>query len=511
MQNQVQITKKPNKIKSWILKKTETSSLKELFWPRDFGMIMKLTTPIFIQVFITVIATLVASLSINWYKEIYHSDTNDTTGTYFYIAAKIILVFNLINFIPSLVTSGVLIICSNVIGQERREELPKIIWTGVVVNLIISLIFFVLMYFLAGVLLKAMGARDTKAIYDVNGSVLHKSELVFATQYLRNMLYWLFVYSAAQVFAAALQSIKKNNIAVIGAITGNFVGIAFLYMVLYIPKSGDTIMWASAYYVLSAFIQLCINFAFCYFLILKKYPTPIKQLFQWKYCWDTFKLGTPIALEYGVWTISQFLVSSAISNGELGDRYVALWRVIVVLSGFFSAFNTALGAVTNVLIGVEIGRNDLKRAYNLGWQLFMVGIYITIISGIVFLALTHPFFMLYKVDKDVIKTLGYAIVALTLAKILADVANLTFLRALWSASDIWVPILISIVTMMAVQVSIVYLIINVGYNKGQGSIKTASECFIWVFVGLISDPLLRSFIYTVRWTRKTWHKYIKQF
>ncbi|MBN0919597.1 MATE family efflux transporter [[Mycoplasma] gypis] len=492
-------------------RRMEIDSWSEFFKPKDFKMIMKLTIPIFIQVLINVIATLVGSLSINWYKIIYHTETGQEVGAYFYAIAKVILVYNLIAFIPTLVSGGVLIICSNIIGQGKEKELPKVIWTGVYVNLIISTIFFLLMYFLAKILLKAMGAVESKKIFGPGGVILQESELSFATEYLQYMLTWLFFYSIAQVFASALQSIKKNNIAVIGAILGNVFAVVFIYSVLFgAKKDTDTMMISAIDYTLGAIIQLTINLFFCWKYIFRKYPTKFKDCFKLKYGIETIALGTPIALEFGVWTISQFLISSAISRGGLGDEYIGLYRAILILSSFSSAFNTAIGAVTNVLVGVEIGKNNRERAFNLGWQLFMVGIYFSSLSGIILIALTHPFLMLFKIDNKTIVNIGYLIVFLTTLKIVLDTANLTILRALWSANDIWVPIIISIFTMLAVQVSVVFMIVDLGFKKGAGTLS-AMACFSVVFLSLIIDPLMRSIIYMNRWNNKTWHKYIKKF
>ncbi|MBU4691000.1 MATE family efflux transporter [Mycoplasma zalophi] len=489
--------------------KLEINSWKDFWMPKDIKMILKLTFPIFLQILINVIATIVGSLSVNWYLKVTH-ETGQVVGTYFYALAKVILVYNLISFIPTLVSSGVLIICSNLIGQNRHSELPKIILTGVYVNLFIAFVFFISMWFASPFLLEAMGSKSTIKIYDQNHNILHDNELIFTTKYLRYMLFWLFFYSIAQVFAAGLQAIKKNNIAVIGAIIGNFFAVAWMYILLYGFSKYNPIYLTAFDYTLGALIQLLINFIFCHFLIFKKYKTRIKDTFKWDYAKKTLVLGTPISLEYGVWTISQFLISSAISTGGLGDQYIGMYRAIIMITGITTAFNTALGAVTNVLIGIEIGKEDKKRAYNLAWQLFVTGLYFSLLSGIILISLTYPLLKLYQIDTLTINKIGYWIMFFSVLKIIVDTANLTILRALWSANDIWIPILISLITMMAVQVSLVHIILDVWYKKGESTL-TASFAFSIVFLSLVVDPGLRSIIYIRRWIKKTWHKYAKKF
>ncbi|QJR44238.1 MATE family efflux transporter [Mycoplasma miroungirhinis] len=489
--------------------KLEINNWKEFWVPKDMKMILKLTFPIFIQILINVIATIVGSLSVNWYLKVTH-ESGQVVGTYFYALAKVILVYNLISFIPTLVSSGVLIICSNLIGQNRHHELPKIIWTGVYVNLIIALVFFISMWFASPLLLAAMGSKSSIIIYGQNHQILHNNELEFTTKYLRYMLFWLFFYSIAQVFAAGLQAIKKNNIAVMGAIIGNFCAVVWMYVLLYGYSQYNPIYLTAFDYTLGAIIQLLINYIFCHFFIFKKYKTKIKDTFKWDYVKKTLVLGTPISLEYGVWTISQFLISSAISTGGLGDQYIGMYRAIIMITGITTAFNTALGAVTNVLIGIEIGKDDKKRAYNLAWQLFVIGLYFSLLSGAILISLTYPLLKLYQMDTAIINKIGYWIMFFSVLKIIVDTANLTILRALWSANDIWITILISLITMMVIQVSLVHIILDLWYKNNSASI-TAPLVFSVVFLSLIADPGLRSIIYIKRWINKTWHKYAKKF
>ncbi|QJG66724.1 MATE family efflux transporter [Mycoplasma phocoenae] len=495
---------------SMLKEKFGVKTWKEFLLPKDFKNITKLTLPIFFQILINVIATIVGSLSVNWYLIVQHESTGQYVGTYFYAMAKVILVYNLISFIPALVSSGVLIICSNLIGQKRENELPIVIWTGVYVNFLIALIFFIAMWFASPILLQAMGSKDSIKILDAKGNVLNNSELELTTKYLRCMLFWLFSYSIAQVFAAALQSIKKNKIAVIGAIIGNIFAIVWMYTLLFGFGKYNPIMLTALDYTLGSVVQLIINYVFCNHFIFKKNPTSFTQTFNWKYAKQTIMLGTPIALEYGVWSVSQFLISSAVSKGELGDNYIGMYRALIMITSIITAFNSALGAVTNVLIGIEIGKNDKERAFHLGWQLFVVGIYFSILSGMILVALTYPLLKIYQIDTSTINKIGYWIMFISMIRIVVDTANLTILRALWSSNDIWTPIIISLFTMMAVQVSLVHIVVDLGFNHGKG-IWDAPTTFVMVFISLITDPLIRSIVYMDRWNRKTWHKYAKKF
>ncbi|WP_170178323.1 MATE family efflux transporter [Metamycoplasma neophronis] len=533
-----------------MLKTGVKTKLKQIFGIRDFKYIFKLTLPIFIQTLFFALVSVVGSLATTMYYKVWHID-GSYNGYYFYTFAKILTVYKILTFIPLIYQLGVLVLASNLFGQKKEKDIPKVLWSSIYVSLLINFGCYLIMFFSAPAILSASGAKAspiiawktqegyqlymnnverlkaanisaadiTQAIYggsyqgiileNTKPLILETSELAFTVKFIRLTTLDIFLASIALIFVSALQAIEKNNYAIIGIISSIFIRTAFTYSVLFIPNGRlNLILLISMETVVGALINLVISYAFVYHFIFKKYKIKVSETWNNRYIREVIKLGLPIALETGIWFIAQYMIASAIPYGNLDAKYVGLWRAVNNTYDIFNSFVMALSYVTTVIVGIEIGKQDFKRAHSLGNSSLKLGFYAQTILSICGLLLTWPSLKIYSIDTAMINQVGYFVVGLMMLKAIFDIGNLTTLRALWGANDVWMPNFVALLTMIGVQLSAVYM---VAIFQNTAEFKLSQGIYIILLTAAtLLDPIFRTILFGLRWNSYKWTKYAKK-
>ncbi len=526
--------------------------IKSIFGVKDFKYIFKLTLPIFIQTLFFALVSVVGSLATSLYLKVWHID-GSYNGYYFYTFAKILTVYKILTFIPLIYQLGVLVVASNLFGQKKEENIPKALWSAIYLSLIINAGCYLIMFFASPSILAASGAKNSaiiawktsdgynlylenvKKLKDANLSInglnideiyfggvykniklvntnpfiLEQSELAFTIKFTRLTTLDIFIASIALIFVSALQAIEKNNYAIVGIITSIFIRTGFTYVLLFAPAQKiNLIMVISLETVVGAFINLVFSYAFANKLIFRKYKTKLSETWNNKYMREILKLGLPIALETGIWFVSQYMIARAIPYGNLDGQYIGLWRAVNNTYDIFNSFVMALSFVTTVIVGIEIGKQDFKRAHSLGNSSLKLAFYSQIILSFVGVILTFPALKIYSIDNAVIVRVGYYVVALMMLKAIFDIGNLTTLRALWGANDVWMPNFVAIITMIGLQLSAVYL---VAAFQNTATHKLSQGLYIILLTAAtLVDPIARTILFSLRWDSYRWTKYAKR-
>ncbi|MBN0970494.1 MATE family efflux transporter [Mycoplasma phocoeninasale] len=524
-------------------------TVKNFFAVKDFKFIFKLTLPIFIQTLFFALISLVGSLATSFYQRVYHID-GSYNGYYFYTISKILTVYKILVFIPIIYQLGVLVVASNLFGQNKVDKIPQVISSAIYLSLIINFACYFIMFGISPIILAKAGARES-AIYSwktienyeifqnnlklanglkiptsilVNGGsfggkvfinsnpyILVNNELAFAQKFLQITTIDIFVISIAFILTSALQAIEKNRFAIIGVIVAIFIRTIWTYLILLTPKNIDLMILVAFETIIGGVIQLTIAYIFVQKLIIAKQPKiPFKASWNSKYIKEILKIGAPIAIETGIWFTSQYFIAAAIPFAISQDKFIGIWRAVNNGYDVFNSFLLGLGYVTSVIVAVEIGKQDLGRAHSLGRSAFKLGLYAQTIFSILGIAMTYPMLKIYSIDKSLISSLGYSIMAILMVKAIFDVGNLTILRGLWGANDVLMPIFVAITTMIGLQLSTIYFV-GIYQNTSKEVNKLSAETYI-IIVSLITliDPITRSTLYNLRWNSRVWHKYAKR-
>ncbi|AWX69566.1 MATE family efflux transporter [[Mycoplasma] anseris] len=526
------------------------NKLRHFFGIKDFKKIFKLVLPIFIQILVLDIITLATALATTLYNRVYHID-GSYNGAYFYMFSKILNIYKIVTFIPIIYQLGVLVVASNLFGQEKFKEIPKLIASACWVSLILNLSFYLLVFFLSPFLLNWAGAKHEMLIgfddkesyttylnnvnlakinnlllnlkdtlfldggsYLINGKelifnktnyqIIQQDELNFAIKFFKITIIDLFIFSIAQILVAGLQGIEKNKEGMVAVVISLITKLIWTYTLLFGIKPNNVMMYVSLETVVGAFAQLVVAWIFCSKHIFNKWKISIKETWHNNYIKKMFLIGLPIAIENGIWFTSQYFVANAIPFAKLDEKYIGMYRAMTNVYDIFTGYVFALSFVTNVLVSIEVGKNNHQEAYLIGNSCFKLGIYSQIIWSILGIIFTWPMLKLFSIDNQTINQIGYTLIFVAMIRGIADVGNLTTLRGLWSTGDVWIPNVVAIITMIGIQISSTYLIVYYAKNVSQ-DIK-----FLLIIASMGIDPLLRSILFKMRWISKKWTKYAIQ-
>ncbi|QGS51681.1 MATE family efflux transporter [Spiroplasma tabanidicola] len=450
-----------------------------------FGMAI----PIFIQLLFTILITQINLIAINNYMG----------GAYAEGTSKSVLAYNTLQFVPSLIATGTIIVSGNLIGQGRKEEVSRVIVTGLLVNLSIMLPIFVIITILSDTIVSWVGASSSQPITDINGQqILEPTELTYASHYYRYTNINLIMMSIYQVFVAGLQAFKKSKVVTIGTMIANVIDLSLISIILYgtnIPP-----VYSSLVLPITGLFQIF----FMLFMCLKYIDFKVnkKRQLSWNYAKETLKTGLPITIEMGVWNLCNFGTSVAIGQLHIGtgNEWIILHRNANSIGQYSSAFIQAIGTVTAVFVSRKIGEKDKQGAYEIALECWKAAIYVTLISNIIMIAISYPLLLLLN-SKDTAIPWGVSVLTIFSVKILFDTVNMTLLRALWSVGDLWYPILVSFVTMGIGMVALPFILVKaLNIVEGPG--------LLCVYSAVVVDPFLRSIIYVNRWLKGKWQKYI---
>ncbi|PPE05717.1 MATE family efflux transporter [Williamsoniiplasma lucivorax] len=465
--------------------------IKNPFWKIDnWKDILQMAIPIFIQLSFNVIIAQINIIAINHYQN----------GVYADAVSKAVLTYVTLQFIPTLIASGSLVVCGNLIGQGRTNEIGKVIITGIIINFAITSFIFIFVQVFASQILDLMNAGQFHEKLP-NG----KTPKVFTISYYRLLNIQLLVLSLSQVWISGLQAIKKNIHVTIGAIASNIVDLIFVTLVLFAFNLDP--IWSALSICIAGVVQLI------YMLVMNlkliDYKTHKGRHINFKMAKETFKVGLPIALEMGIWSLCNFATGTAIAHlvigqgGETSNPWIVLHRSINSISQFSFAFMQAMGTVTAVMVSRKIGEGKINEAYQAGISCWKTAMYASIFFGAFMLSFAYLLLLMFNHTPQQIIPWGFSLMAIISLKLIVDTVNMTLLRACWAVGDLWYPLIISIITMGIGMVGLPMMIVY-GFKVYEGM------GLILIYLGVVVDPLLRSIIYSTRWIKGTWTKYAKQ-
>ncbi|QEH61579.1 hypothetical protein SCHIN_v1c03820 [Spiroplasma chinense] len=465
--------------------------IKTPFWKvDDLKEITTMAIPIFIQLLFNILISQINLIAINHYRH----------GVYSEAVAKAVLSYNTLQFIPSLIATGTIVVAGNLIGQGRKEEVSKVVVTGLLINFVISAFIFATIETLSDQIVHLMNADNLRVIKE-GDVVLENSELRFVSSYYRILNVNILTLSLSQVFVAGLQSMKKSTYVTIGTVIANVIDLILVSVLLYGTKLNP--IWSALTIPITGVFQIIYMMFMCFKFIDFKVNRG-KQL-NWIYAKETLKTGLPITIEMGVWNLCNFGTGVAIAKlggtgAEDDNPWIVLHRNANSIGQYSTAFIQAMGTVTSVFVARKIGEDDRQGAYETAINCWKAAIYATLLANILMLALSYPLLELLG-SQGKSWPWGVGMLSIYAVKILFDTVNMTLLRALWSAGDLWYPILVSFVTMGIGMVALPFVVIY-GFDLLGGWGLMA------IYAVLSVDPISRSIIYVIRWIGGKWQKYM---
>lgn len=287
------------------------------------------------------------------------------------LATQVMFVYNL--FISALL-SGLSMFASQYWGKGDKESIGKLSAYMINIMLPICLVFFALAMFMP---------EATMRIYTNEPAII-----AHGIKYLRVVSFAYIFDGVGQLFATLLKNVDKVKestvLSIIMVVINIFFNAVFIYGLFGVKAMGAA---GSALGTTIAFGFGMIAFTIVFF---KKCNIAIR--FQDFFHVDiklrkaVSKYVTPTLVNSLMWGIGFSMIT--VIMGHLGSDAVAANSIVAVAKDLISCFCFALASGSVIMVGNELGANELERAKKYGSRLVRLSIVSGIIAGVILAAST---------------------------------------------------------------------------------------------------------------------------
>ena len=230
------------------------------------------------------------------------------------------------------------------------------------------------------------------------------STLGFGLDYLRIMLLGIPPFALAQAYAGTLRETGDTALPMRAGIIAVFVNLLFNWLLIYDHHGfgGYGVRGAAAATVLSRFVELAIiafsthshpvRFPFiCGAYRSLKIPGALAKKITLK--------ATPLLLNEALWSLGVAVLSQCYSLRGLD--VVAAMNISSTVSNLFNVVFISMGNAIAIIIGQELGANEIEKAKDHVWKLIAFSIAACVLTGLV-LAAASPFIpRIYKTEESI--------------------------------------------------------------------------------------------------------------
>ena len=276
-------------------------------------------------------------------------------------------------------------IMSQYLGANKTEKAKKVSGQLLVLSIIVGIIFNLLLFLMAPLILKWMGADTSSNLYKYS---------VYYVQYRSFEQIGLFVIYA---FQASRQSTGDTITPVILNAISILLNIILTWM--FINLFGMDIRGAALATVIANMIVIPI----CLILMVKRKNNTLNltwedMKFNLKYVKKLFIIGVPAAISQAFTSLGFLLINSLVMafDGYIINAIGVGNRINSLL--LFPALS--VGTVLATFIGQNIGANQILRAKKSLWLSMFITLTITVVGGVVLMFLRRPLVSIFINEID---------------------------------------------------------------------------------------------------------------
>lgn len=214
-----------------------------------------------------------------------------------------------------------------------------------------------------------------------------------------NLMQWTFVlFIFSSILMSSLRSVEVVNIAFYISIVSLIVNAGINYVLIFgkfgFPEMG--ISGAAIGTLIARILEIGIVIIYLLKIDTKINISTYSNIFQCDSCLkqDFYKILMPIIANQFLWAIS-IPIQTAIL-GHLSDDAIAANAISSTFFQYLKVVVIALSSASSVLIGIAIGRGDMKRVRSDARTMAVIDIVIGIILAIILYSLRYPLLSMYQ-------------------------------------------------------------------------------------------------------------------
>jgi putative MATE family efflux protein len=428
--------------------------------------LFKVATPIIIELIFLMLYGTVDTLMLSNYSD----NAAGSVG----IANTLFLLFAIV---INVIALGIGAIASQYVGKEEIQNAKDVLKTGFYATLLLSIILWLLLFFLRGPLLRLVGID--RLLFDD------------AMIYLKWASVSIVFISMRTSLATGYRVFSENKYVMIVMTISNIINVILNYILIYgfwiIPELG--VEGAAIGTMISRGIATLIFIIGSYTLLgMKLHKVVLDRI----YLKRMVQVGLFGALENTAWNIMQVFIVAIVN--QLDVTSVLARTYTLNLLGYIFTFSFALATANSVIIGYYIGENNHEKGYQETFRTLKIALKGVLLVALIMNVLSFILFPIFTTNQDVI-TLARQMLLMAFFIEIGRTFNLIFISALRTAGDVRYPLVMGMMSMaiMGVGMSYIFAII-----LGLG--------LLGVFIGFALDELTRGLLNMLKFKTKAWYQ-----
>jgi putative MATE family efflux protein len=443
--------------------------------------LLRITYPIFIELSLvmlmsTVDTLMLSGLGFEGLKGV-GDDAVGAVGT-----ASILL--NFVVTVANFITIGLLILVAQYVGAKRKEELDKVMYSGMVAGLFAGVVLFLAIFLLSEPLLNM-----------INADAAHYH---YANQYLKILSVSLVFMTLVNVNSSIYKGHGFTNITMRLALIANVLNVLlnaiFIFGLFGVPQLGVVgVAWAT---VISRFMMYVISSILMARKVRVRLSLAKLKLVKLKYIVKILLIGVPAAFEGMAYTFLHMMALRFVNGMQMEADIAATTRsYIMTITSFIFNFSIAIGQANQILVGQHVGSQELDLAYKRTMKSLKINTIITLSLSVGLYFISEPILRFFTDNARIIE-LGKKVLLADILLELARSFNIILGNALKSCGDNLYTFVFSVGITLIIGLSASYLNVIV-LNLG----------LIGAWLGIATEALFRSTAFYIRFKSKRWYKH----
>lgn len=444
---------------------TEAIPARKFMWNR----ILSITWPAFFENIMSGLFNMADMMMLGWVTPVYIAAAGLTNQPFFICNA----VFFGVNV-------GATAMVAWAIGGKELERARTITAQAIGINAMLGVTLFILAYFMAGPVVKFMGANEDTYIY--------------AKTYLQFRAIGLIFISMTFAITAAMRGAGETKIPMFYNLIANFLNVFFNYILIF-GKLGFPALGIAGAAIATSFSQL-IALAIALLVLLKSRMTVlkinIKDCFkiQKQTAAQLFKIGIPSSIEQFIMQTGFMLYAKTVAS--LGTIPLAAHQIGLNINIISFAPAQAFSVAATTLTGQSLGANMPKTAKKYIRYVQQLAVVVGIFTGAVIVTFSRQLAGFYTSDLHVINLTAGVLIYLAVAQP-GQTTQLSISGALRGAGDTLFPLVSVAISVWGMRVVLSYLFVKV-FNWGLSG----------AWLAITFDQYCRAIIVYIRYYSGKW-------
>lgn len=431
--------------------------------------IIKMSWPIFIEVFLQMLVGNVDQFMISQYSQPSVAAVGNGNQ-----------IMNIIIILLTVMSTATTILIAQYLGAKNQEKISEVCTVSLLFNGLFGLI--------SSVLLITFH-RQLFAWLQVPAEIMDETSTFFsiiASGIVVQGLYFSFVASF-RGYSWMKTTMVVSSIMNVLNIFGNWL---LIYGFWNIPAMGV------AGVAISTTISKVIGLVIIYYIFRKYLGIKISLKYLKPFPWESLKRILYIGIPSGGETLSYQLSQTTIMKMVNAFGLIVInTKVYVAIAAMFAyIYALAISAAMQIVVGYLIGSNKFDEVGKKVW--YTMRISLLACTGLTVLLYLGSDYVLgiFTTDSEVLK-LGKTILFVEIFLEIGRAINIVMVRALQAAGDIKTPVTVGIVCMWSIAVGLSYIL---------GVVMEMGLVGIWI--AMATDECVRAVIFIYRWRSGAWKK-----